>query len=382
MSFATPVALVALLAVPALLGAYVWQLRRRRKQAVRYSSVALIRDALPKRSRWRRHVPVGLFLAAIAVLGIGMARPQITQEVPLSQTSIILTIDVSGSMCSTDVSPNRLTAAQNAAKEFVKNQVAGTKIGLVAFANFAQLLVPPTTDKSALNDAIDSLTTGRGTVIGVATLQALDAIASVNPDVAPVDATIEAQAAQVGPATGPAPPPDTTPAPVPPGGYEPDIVVLLTDGANTRGIPPVDAAKQAAQRRVRIYTIGFGTENPAPLVCSPEQLGAGGFDGGFGGGGGGFGGGGGGFGGGGGGFGGGGRNFLAMDQQTLQAVAAQTGGAYYQAQDANQLRGVFAKLPADIQNQREQREISVWFVIVGALLVASAFTLSLLWNRH
>jgi Ca-activated chloride channel family protein len=209
----------------------------------------------------------------------------------------------------------------------------------------------------------------------------LDAISTVNPDVPPVDATIEAQAAQVGPATGPVTPPDTTPAPVPPGGYEPDIVVLLTDGANTRGIPPVDAAKQAAQRRVRIYTIGFGTDNPAPLVCTPEQLGAGGFDGGgFGGG---FGGGGGGFGGGGGGFGGGGgRNFLAMDQQTLEAVAAQTGGTYYQAQDANQLRGVFAKLPADIQNQREEREITVWFVIVGALLAASAFTLSLLWNRY
>ena len=159
MSFASPLALASLLLVPLLLGGYLWQLRRRRKMAVRYSSVALLRQALPKHSRWRRHVPVGLFLAAIAALALATARPQIIQDVPLSSTSIILTLDVSGSMCATDVSPNRLTAAQEAAKDFVQHQVAGTRIGIVAFANFAQLLVPPTTDKKALTDAIDNLTT-------------------------------------------------------------------------------------------------------------------------------------------------------------------------------------------------------------------------------
>ena len=373
MSFASPLALVTLLLVPLLLGGYLWQLRRRRKQAVRYSSVALIRQALPRRSRWRRHVPIGLFLAAIAALGFATARPQISQNVPLSRTSIILTLDVSGSMCATDVAPNRLTAAQNAAKDFVKHQVAGTRIGIIAFSNFAQLLVPPTTDKAALTDAIDNLTTGRGTVIGAATLQAIDAIASVNADVAPIAPDVEAQANQgggFGPENGSAAttPPDTTPAPVPPGGYEPDIIVLLTDGANTRGISPVDAAKQAADRRVRVYTIGFGTDHPTDLVCSAAQLGAGGFGGGFGGGG------------------GGGRaarpgNFLTMDEATLKAVAAETGGTYYQAQDADQLRDVFTKLPSDIQNQHEEHEISVWFVIAGALLAAGAFTASLWWNR-
>ena len=150
MSFATPLALFALLVVPLLLGAYLWQLRRKRKNAVRYSSVALIRIAMPKRSSWRRHLPVVILLAAIVALVIGAARPQTSENVPLNKTSIILTLDVSGSMCSTDVSPNRLTAAQNAAKEFIKNQVAGTRIGVIAFANFAQLVVAPTTDKAAL----------------------------------------------------------------------------------------------------------------------------------------------------------------------------------------------------------------------------------------
>jgi Ca-activated chloride channel homolog len=369
MSFATPLALASLVLVPLLLGGYLWQLRRRRKQAVRFSNVALIRQALPRHSRWRRHVPVGLFLAAIAALAIASARPSIAQDVPLSRTSIILTLDVSGSMCATDVVPNRLTAAQNAAKEFVKNQVAGTRIGLIAFANFAQLLVPATTDKKALTDAIDNLTTSRGTVIGGATLQAIDAIASVNPDVPPISPDVEAQADQGGFGPDSTTPPDTTPAPVPPGGYEPDIIVLLTDGANTRGISPVEAAQQAAQRRVRVYTIGFGTDHPTDLVCSAEQLGAGGFGGGFGGGG----------------PGGpadrGGRNFLIRDETTLKAVAAATGGTYYQAEDAEQLTTVFAKLPSDVQHQREEREISVWFVMTGAVFVAAAFGLSLAWNR-
>jgi Ca-activated chloride channel family protein len=368
MSFATPFALLALLLVPMLLGGYVWQLRRQRKNAVRYSNVALIRQVLAKRSRWRRHVPPALLLIAIAALTVGAARPQISRDIALNKTSIILTLDVSGSMCATDVSPNRLTAAQNAAKEFIEHQVAGTRIGIIAFSSFAQLIVPPTRDKSVLTRAIDGLTTSRGTVIGAATLQAIDAIASIDPNVAPVDADIAAQANQGGRDRRDEPPPDIIVAPVPPEGYVPDIVVLLTDGANTRGIPPIDAAAQAAERRIRVYTIGFGTEDPTALVCSAAQLGAGSFDDGSGGPG----------------FGGdrgGRRNFLIRDEVTLKAVAAATGGTYYAAEDADQLREVFAKLPSDIQNQHEEHEISAWFVLAGALLAVGAFGLSLRWNR-
>jgi Ca-activated chloride channel homolog len=371
MSFATPLALLALLIVPILLCGYLWQLRRKRKNAVRYSNVALIRMAIPSRSRWHRHVPPAVFLAAIAALTIGAARPRITQDIAINKTSIILTLDVSGSMCATDVEPNRLTAAQNAAKEFVDNQVAGTRIGLIAFSNFAQLIVPPTRDKELLTQAIDGLTTSRGTVIGAATLQAIDAIAAIDPNVAPVDADVLATANEGGrDDRDNTPPPDITPAPVPVEGYVPNIVVLLTDGANTRGVSPVDAAKQAAARRVRVYTIGFGTDQPTELVCSAAQLGAGGFDGGPGGGP-----------GSGGGFPGGGRNFLVRDEATLKAVAAATGGTYYAAEDAEQLREVFAKLPSDIQNQHEEREISAWFVAAGALMAVGALGLSLRWNR-
>jgi len=289
----------------------------------------------------------------------------------LSRTSIILTLDVSRSMCSTDVPPNRLSVAQEAARAFVKDQVKGTRIGIVAFAGFAELIVPPTTDKGKLNDAIDGLTTSRGTAIGAATLTALDAIAAVNPKVAPVGSDVLNDSTDSTPEGGATPgsePPSSTPTHS--GDYVPDIIVLLTDGANTRGIKPVDAAKQAADRKVRVYTIGFGTTNPTQMVCSQQQLGADGFDdGGFPQGG---------------GFppGGGNRQFLVIDEPTLKQVAAVTGGSYYRAQDADQLRSVFTKLPTQIELQTEDHEITVIFLIVGALLAAAAVTLSLRWNRY
>jgi Ca-activated chloride channel family protein len=361
MSFDWPLALLLLFVVPLLLGMYLWQLRRKRKQAVRFSSVALIRAALPRRSRWRRHVPVGLLLLSMAGLAVATARPEVSREVPLSRTSIILTLDVSGSMCSTDIAPNRLTVAQEAARAFVKDQVAGTRIGIVAFAGFAQLIVPPTTDKAKLTDAINGLTTSRGTVIGSAMLQALNAIATINPDVQAASPDNVVGGDQSAAPPGAAPPGDQ---------YVPDIIVLLTDGANTRGIDPVDAAQQVAGQHVRVYTIGFGTENPTQMVCTREQLGAASFDdGGFGGGGGGP-------------PRGGFRQALIMDEETLQQVADITGGQFYHAQDADQLKGVFSDLPNQISLQKEEHEISYVFAILGALCAAAAVGLSLLWNRY
>jgi Ca-activated chloride channel family protein len=260
--------------------------------------------------------------------------------------------------------------AQEAARTFVKSQDSSTRIGIVAFAGFAELVVPPTTDKKQLVQAIDNLTTARGTVIGAATLKAIDALAAVNPDVRPVDAT-------GGTAGGPSAPADpaapvTKPAD---GSYVPDIVVLLTDGANTRGIDPIEAAKQAVDRHVRVYTIGFGTTNPTSMVCTSAQLGGEAFDQGFGGGG---------------GFprdpggqnAGGGRSFLVIDEPTLTQVAEMTGGTFHKAEDATQLRDVFENLPKQISLQRKDQEVSAVFAAIGAVLGVAAMALSLLWNRY
>jgi Ca-activated chloride channel family protein len=382
-SFTWPLALLFVLAAPLVLGVYLLALRRRRRQAVTYSSLALLRSALPRRSRWRRHVPVAMLLASLGLLGVAAARPRLTSNVPIGRTSIILALDESRSMCSTDVQPNRLSVAQKAASEFVTSQPAGTRMGLVLFSASAQLAVPPTTDRAALEKVINNLSTGLGTAIGAAILKALDAVAEVNPQVQPVgDAATSgaasttgsgATAGAAGPAAGAGQKPGTN-------GYVPDVIVLLTDGANTSGIAPLDAVPYAVARRVRVYTIGFGTTQPAPLVCSPQQLGGDTGQGGFG-----FGYGRGGFGGAfGGGFGGGfgGRSPLVADLPTLQQVAQRTGAAAYTAQDASQLSKVFANLPRDVTVQKERHEISSTFVALGALLAVAAVAASMRWSPY
>jgi Ca-activated chloride channel family protein len=369
-TFAWPLALLLTLTVPLVWGLYVLAMRRRRKQAVSYSSVALLRSVLPRRSRWRRHLPVAALLSSLGVLGIAAARPQMVRSVPTARTSIILALDVSRSMCATDVEPNRIAAAQRAARDFVEDLPSGTRLGLVVFSGYAQVAVPPTDDYDALVGSIDALTTGRGTAIGAAMLKSLDAIAEINPDVQPVG---DAAASGL---TGVAPPPAPRAAPGA-GGFISDIVVLLTDGANTRGIPPLDAVPYAVERRVRIYTIGFGTAQPTALACTAEQMGGDirGFGGsGFGGGG---------LGAGGGGFGGGGgRSPLRADNATLQQVAEQTGGMFYSAEDAPQLRRVFADLPKDVTVQKEPREVTAPFVALGALLAAVAIGASIKWSAY
>src|SRR5262249_43423538 len=156
-------------------------LRRRRRFAVRYSSLMLVRSVLPAQSRWRRHVPFALFLAAVASLIFALGRPVTVAAVPTNETTIILTIDVSRSMCSTDIQPSRIQAAEAAADSFIQSQKSSTLIGIVAFSGFAELIQPPTTDQGALEAAVNSLTTGRRTAIGSGILKSLDAIAEIDP---------------------------------------------------------------------------------------------------------------------------------------------------------------------------------------------------------
>ncbi len=360
MNFQWPWLLMLLLLVPLLIAFYIWILHRKRKFAVRYSSLSLIREALPKRSRWRQHLPFALFLMGVACLVLAVARPVAVVNIPQSRTSIVLAMDVSRSMCATDVSPNRLAVAQEAALAFIDDLADDTRIGIVAFADLAQIIVQPTNDKKVLKQAVENFTTAIGTAVGSATLKSIDAIAEVNEAVAPsgVDLSSRGDETVLGE-----------------GFYEADIIVVLTDGANTRGPRPLDAAQKAADRQVRVYTIGFGSTNPGQMVCLPGQLGSDAFGGGFGGG---FGGRGGGFGGGGG---GGNRRFLMLDEDTLQGMADLTGGEYYRAEDAEQLFDIFSDLPSEIVLQKQRLEISALFSLLGAVFATLAAALSLLWHR-
>ena len=360
--FVWPWALFALLVLPLTVGTYLWLRRRKRKYAVTYASLSLIREARPERSRWRRILPAALLLASMVSLVFALARPQAVVSVDRSQTSIILTLDVSRSMCSTDVAPNRLGAAQAAARRFVDEQPSGTRIGIVAFAGTSELLVPPTTDTQKLKDAINGLTTSNGTLIGNGLLTSIDALARVNSEIAP--STLKLSVADKRKQRFVSK-------------YVPDIVVLLTDGAATGGVPPRDAAHQAADRRVRVYTIGFGTANPSSLVCTAQQLGADAGGPPFGGGGG--------FGPGGnfsGGFGGRPGHFLEIDQGTLRAVAKITGGTYSPRGERGQLVRVFQNLPKRVETQKEEHELTVYLVGLGAILAMGAMGLSLWWNRY
>ena len=260
MDFLWPGLLVLLLLVPLLVALYAWSLRRRRPVGVRYSSLSLVRAARPGSGRIRRHLPFALLACALAALVIGLGRPYAVASVPTNQTTIMLTIDVSGSMCSDDVAPFRLQAAEAAASAFIEAQSASTQIGIVAFSGFAQVVQAPTNDRQALLDALHSLTTGRRTAVGSGILAAIDAIAAVDPSV---------------PASTGEGRPGVEPAPLPAGDYVPDIIVVLTDGATNAGPEPADAAQQAATRGIRVYTIGFGTPEGGQLdaACRTQFLG-------------------------------------------------------------------------------------------------------------
>ena len=340
MSLSWPWALLALLALPLVIAAWWWTRRRRRRGAVRVTSIALVRAALPGRTRWRRLIPAVLLLLGLAVLGVGAARPQASVRVPSSSGTIMLALDVSGSMCSTDVRPNRITAAENAASAFIKSEAGGPRIGLVAFAGIAGVVVPPTTDTGTLLHALAGLSTSQGTAIGQGILTSLDAIAQIDPSVAPTGAR-----------------------PARARGYAHDVIVVLTDGSNNVGVDPQTAARQAATRGVRVFTIGFGTTKLASLACSSSQFGGfgsfgGGPRGGF-----------------------GGRNPLVADYGALRQIAGLTDGKFYRAQNADQLKAALGNLSGTFTIIREHLDIAAWFAGFGGLFIAVALALSLWWNR-
>ncbi len=356
MGFLWPALLTLLLLIPVGAIAYVWYQRRRRPAAVRYSSLSLIRVAMPRTSRFRRHLPFALLLAASAALLMGFSRPYVVASLPASEATIVLAIDVSGSMCSSDISPSRLEAAEEAAAQFIRSQGPGTQIGIVAFSGFAQIVQPPTNDQTLLLEALQSLVTGRRTAIGSGLLGAIDAVAETDPGVAPSTGEGRAGVEPTAPAAG---------------DYAPDIIVLLTDGANNAGVDPLEAANQAADRGLRVYTIGFGTANPQPLEgqCAQQIIGRepgnGGFGNGFG-------------------FGGppqgsGGFN-RGIDEVTLRGIANATGGQYYPASSAGELQQVFDNLPTSLITRHEVQDVAFGFLGIGGVLAAAALLLGRAWR--
>jgi Ca-activated chloride channel family protein len=346
MTFLWPHMLWLLAAVPALLGGYVLLLRRKKKGAVRYASVGLVQQAIGPGQRIRRHVPPALFLLATIAAIIAIARPTATITLPSNQQTIILAIDVSLSMRAADIEPTRLAAAQAAAKAFVQEHPPGVRLGIVSFAGSASVVQPPTRNREELVQAIDRLELQRHTAIGSGIIVSL---ATLFPD---GDIDVESltfgggfsREGTRGTALDKAKKPEKKAfTPVPPGSYTSAAIILLTDGRRTTGPDPLDAAKMAADRGVRIFTVGFGTAEGASVGFEGWSI------------------------------------FMRFDEETLKAVAELTRAEYFHAKSASDLKKVYESLTTRMVLEREPTEISALFSAAAALLALAAALLSLLW---
>ncbi len=349
MTFMWPEMLWLLLALPVLVAAYVYLMRRKKKFALRYANLAMVKDAVGASQRFRRHVPPALFLLALAAMAIAIARPAAVITLPSQHETVVLAIDVSGSMRATDVEPNRLAAAQAAARTFVEEQPRSTRIAVVAFAATALVVQHPTQNREDILAAVDRLQLQRGTAIGSGIIVSLATIFpnagitldSVDPKGAAQRSPFRGYSIDGTPKTEKEPP-----KPVPPGSYASAAIILLTDGQRTTGPEPVAAARLAADRGIRIFTVGIGT-------ADGEIMGFEGW-----------------------------RMRVRLDEETLKTVAGMTRGQYFYAGNAADLKKVYRALNSRFVLEKRETEITALFSALAALLAVVSAGLSLLWfNR-
>jgi Ca-activated chloride channel homolog len=323
-----PGLLWALLLVPVALAAYLLAQRRRSRYTVRFTNLDLLANVVSGTPGWRRHLPPALYLFALAALLTSLARPQALTLVPKEQATIVLVMDVSGSMNATDVQPTRMVSAQRAARTFVQQLPEKFRVGIVSFASTAQTLTRPTTDRVAVDEAIDSLHAEGATAMGDGIERALDVKRPLTP-----------------PSTGLA----ARPAPDPSGGNEPPLIVLLlSDGANTQGrTQPMEAAADAKALGVPVFTIALGTDQG--MVDVPDETG----------------------------------NLRRIpvppDKLTLQRIADATGARFFAAPSNRDLKGVYEELGSKIGFVKEQQEVTVVFAATGLLFLVAGAAMSLVW---
>ncbi|TMD61274.1 MAG: VWA domain-containing protein [Chloroflexi bacterium] len=335
MQFIWPTVLLSLILVPVLVGVYIWLQRRRRRYAVRYASLSLVRDAMGNAPGRRRHVPPALFLLAVAFMLVAAARPQMVVAVPAQEGTVILAIDVSGSMQATDVQPNRMEAAKSAAMAFVDKQGPAVQIGVVSFSGDASIVQTPTTDKDLVRAAIARLRPQRATAIGRGILVSLDAIFTEDE--------VPPSAKYLNPGAAPA-----TPAPTATGhpnmpGFAPATIVLMTDGQNNQFPQPLAIIDEAINRGVRVYTVGLGTPQGTVLRLGGRAV------------------------------------RTALDETTLKSIAQLTDAEYFNASNANDLKKIYENLATQFVLRQEKTEITAYFTIAAALLSLAAVGLSMLW---
>jgi len=331
-----------ILIVPALVAGYFYILRRKQESAVKYASLTMVKQAIGPRQRFRRHIPPLLFLIALIAMIVAIARPAAIVMLPSQYQTIILAMDVSGSMRATDVKPNRISAAQAAAKAFVDEQPSNVRIGVVSFAATASVVQTPTQNREDIITAIDRFQLQRGTAIGSGIIVSL---ATIFPDAGiDVSSFIYGRSGARGVPIDQAEKSDKPPVkPVAPGSYTSAAIILLSDGQRTTGPDSIEAARLAADRGVRIFTVGFGTQ-------SGETIGFEGWS-----------------------------MRVRLDEETLKTIANLTRGEYFYAGTAADLKKVYQVLNSKFLLEKKPMEISSLFAGAAALIAVTSALLSLLW---
>jgi len=344
MNFLWPQFLWFMTALPLLVLLYLWLMRRKKKMALQYASLSIVKEAMSARQGFKRHIPPLLFLLALAAMVLAMSRPVAVVTLPSNQQTIILAMDVSGSMRATDVLPSRLVAAQNAAKAFIQELPRHVKVGIVAFAGSAQVAQLPTINREDLITAIDRFQLQRATATGNAIVISL---ATLFPDDG-----IELQSLQTGRdrqrgfAIDGEKKEKKDRQPVAPGSYTSAAIIMLTDGQRTTGVDPLDAAKLAADRGIRVYTVGIGTVDGETIGFEGWSM------------------------------------RVRLDEETLKQIAQKTNAEYFYAGTAQDLRKVYESLSSKLTVEKKETEVSALFAMVAAALALVSAALSVLWfNR-
>lgn len=330
MSFIWPMMLLLLLVIPLAVWLYVRLQRRRQLALARYGSLGFVQGAGGNRLGLRRHVPPTLFLAGLTILLVALARPQTVVSLPRVEGTVILTFDVSGSMAATDLQPTRMEAAKAVARDFVQRQPRSVQIGVVAFSDNGLAVQAPTNDQAAILAAINRITPQRGTSLGQGILASLNTL----------DANAEDDIRRYSTLT---PTPTPTPPPVAPGSDTSTAIVLLTDGENTGPPEPLEAAQLAADRGVRVYTVGIGSAAGVNLEVEGFTV------------------------------------HTQLDEETLQQIAQLTAGTYYNAESQEELRAIYENIELQLVVRPEETEITALFAGVGLLILLIGGTCSFLW---
>lgn len=332
-----------LAAVPLLMALYIMVLRRRRSGALRYGSLTAIKAAGAQVSRVKRHLPAGLLLLAITMLLLSLGRPHTYLTLPIQRGTVILAMDISGSMRATDVQPNRLEASQTAARAFVEAQPRDIRIGVVAFAGTSSVVQAPTFDRQEIFESIERFQFQQGTAVGSGLLTSLMTVyegSELQIEILPPDTSGRDRRNPFGMIR------DIETSgyvPVEPGSYESAVVILLTDGQTTTGPDPLQAADLAANLGVRVYTVGLGTEEGSIISFFGRRM------------------------------------RVQLDEATLEEIAERTRGGYFRADSESGLTEIYESIGTQLIEEREETEITFAFAALGALLAMLAALFSLLW---